>query len=300
MEQRAEYGPWRERPRLTVVTEGAVTYSALPHAVLFSDLSDGEVRVYATVQSYAWGDDGECTASQETIAAKIGKETRTVRKLLKNLVERGYLSERKTGHGQAKAYRCSSITTGQNRPVASGQNVPVIEPNRPKSATQPAKNSQFNWPKSAAPIEEYEVKKTKEEIPTTLVVAANAATAPDEVNPKVKPESRATRLPADWTLTDAHFQAASKRGFDSARAEAEGEKFADYHRAKGTRMLDWLAAWRTWLGNAVEFDKRRAPTPNGSARMFPGEASAQKSKWSSQGTKTRYPVQTGGEFSDDR
>lgn len=30
----------------------------------------------------------------------------------------------------------------------------------------------------------------------------------------------------------------------------ELQKFSDYHRAKGSVMADWQAAWRTWVGNA--------------------------------------------------
>jgi hypothetical protein len=169
MEQRAQYGPWQERPRLVVVHDGAATYSALPHAVLFSDLSDAEIRVYAAVQSFAWGDGSECTASHETIAGKIGKESRTVRRLLKGLVEKGYLGERRTGRGQSKAYRIVSDPSGQNWPVDTAK--------RPKMASQQAKNGQFKRPKMAAPIEEDSgKKKQEEELQPTAVDGAAAPT----------------------------------------------------------------------------------------------------------------------------
>ena len=36
----------------------------------------------------------------------------------------------------------------------------------------------------------------------------------------------------------------------------ERGRFMDHHRAKGSVMADWQAAWRAWVGNAVKF----APT----------------------------------------
>lgn len=42
-----------------------------------------------------------------------------------------------------------------------------------------------------------------------------------------------------------------------ARLGDEVEAFRDHHRGKGDRMADWSAAWRTWRGNALKFN--RAP-----------------------------------------
>lgn len=53
-----------------------------------------------------------------------------------------------------------------------------------------------------------------------------------------------------------------------ARLAVEAEAFRDHHAGQGTRMADWSAAWRTWRGNAMRFNKRpnngaRHPTHNG-------------------------------------
>jgi hypothetical protein len=37
----------------------------------------------------------------------------------------------------------------------------------------------------------------------------------------------------------------------------ELERFADFHKAKGSTMLDWQAAWRTWVSNAVKFSSKK-------------------------------------------
>lgn len=38
----------------------------------------------------------------------------------------------------------------------------------------------------------------------------------------------------------------------------ELQAFANHHKAKGSLMADWQAAWRTWVGNSVKFGNARA------------------------------------------
>lgn len=57
-------------------------------------------------------------------------------------------------------------------------------------------------------------------------------------------------------------------GYGRERCEAEVEAFLDYHRAKGSVMKDWDAAFRTWIRNSTKFG-RGAPGPK---RMTPQEA----------------------------
>lgn len=40
--------------------------------------------------------------------------------------------------------------------------------------------------------------------------------------------------------------------------EEEAEKFADYHRAKGSKFVDWDAAFRSWCRNAEKFRREAA------------------------------------------
>jgi hypothetical protein len=52
------------------------------------------------------------------------------------------------------------------------------------------------------------------------------------------------------------------------RLTEELPKFTDHHQAKGTTMLDWQAALRTWVRNAAKFqeqaDARATRGPGGS------------------------------------
>ena len=72
--------------------------------------------------------------------------------------------------------------------------------------------------------------------------AAKNAAAP-------RPRTRRS-FPSDFSLTEELKQYAAKYGVP---AETEWEKFSDHHKAKGSLMADWSAAWRTWVRRAPEF-----------------------------------------------
>lgn len=67
-------------------------------------------------------------------------------------------------------------------------------------------------------------------------------------------KERATPWPPDFTLTDERNQLGKEIG---AEMPWEWNKFKDHHTAKGSRFVDWNAAWRTWLRNSVDFQQRR-------------------------------------------
>jgi hypothetical protein len=253
MEERAQYGPWKERPRLTVVHDAGSSYSALPHDIVFSDLTDGEVRIYAVVQSYAWGDGGECTASHATLAARTGKKERTIRALLASLVAKGYLIERHHGRGQGKAYRPCV-------PPQSGRNLPVSEPKRQKSASQAAEICQPKRQISATPIEEDEVKKILEELPPTEVGVADAPQPATAGKPK-RSAQRKTACPETFPLDARHLAYGAELGLSVQRVRAETDKFLAHHRFKGTLGLDWYAGWQNWMRRAVLYAAQ--PASNG-------------------------------------
>jgi len=63
---------------------------------------------------------------------------------------------------------------------------------------------------------------------------------------------RRKQLPDDFMPSDAGMQFAAERGLNVGE---ELQKFSDFHRAKGSVMLDWQAAWRTWASNAKTFSR---------------------------------------------
>jgi hypothetical protein len=57
----------------------------------------------------------------------------------------------------------------------------------------------------------------------------------------------ATRLPEDWSPTDAHRKKASKLGVDIAH---EAEQMILWAKSKDERKADWNAAFSGWIGRA--------------------------------------------------
>jgi len=65
---------------------------------------------------------------------------------------------------------------------------------------------------------------------------------------------RATQWPDTLHLTPERTLWAHQLGVDPA----EWNAFRDHHQAKGSRFVDWDAAWRTWLRRAPQFGRRKA------------------------------------------
>lgn len=97
------------------------------------------------------------------------------------------------------------------------------------------------------------VNQDSKQIPTPSFSSASSAIA---LLAGANPKKRRTTLPEDFEVTDQMAEWAVQRGIQPDRLRSETEKFADHHRAKGSTFIDWIAAWRTWMRNAVEFAKR--------------------------------------------
>jgi hypothetical protein len=61
---------------------------------------------------------------------------------------------------------------------------------------------------------------------------------------------RMVRLPSGFYPNETGVIKAEELGVNIA---IELTKFTDYHNAKASKMADWQAAWRTWVGNAAKF-----------------------------------------------
>lgn len=77
---------------------------------------------------------------------------------------------------------------------------------------------------------------------TTTDMAAKAA----------KPKKRKSRLPDEFKPTEQHYKMAEEKSVD---LNHEFQQFKDYHNAKGSTMVDWHAALRTWIRNAAKFQQ---------------------------------------------
>jgi hypothetical protein len=81
--------------------------------------------------------------------------------------------------------------------------------------------------------------------------------------PKTRRAKIRSQIAEDAQPTASDTSAAEAAGLTSAAFREQWSKFRNYHRAKGSLMADWQAAWRTWLGNMAEFQRQpRAGPPS--------------------------------------
>jgi len=82
-----------------------------------------------------------------------------------------------------------------------------------------------------------------------------------------KKTTRKSQVPSDFHPDDAGIGAAESAGLD---VKAEVRKFVDFHESKASTMANWQAAWRTWVGKAVEFGRGKPVKPSGEAAWLAG------------------------------
>lgn len=76
-------------------------------------------------------------------------------------------------------------------------------------------------------------------------------------------DPRRARLPDDFLLTPERQSMAVRARVPAVEVAAQFKAFVDYHHAHGSKMVDWNAAWRTWVNNYRRFAPRfsRPPEP---------------------------------------
>lgn len=76
--------------------------------------------------------------------------------------------------------------------------------------------------------------------------------------PATKPTRHATPLPDQFFVTDAMRDWLHLNQLEHLDWRTEAAQFADHHRARGSTMKDWTAAWRTWMRNAGKWQPKPA------------------------------------------
>jgi hypothetical protein len=82
-----------------------------------------------------------------------------------------------------------------------------------------------------------------------------------EVPPVVKAKKKvSTGAPDNFHISnDMEVWVMSKVPALTRTTESETAKFLSYHKAKGTKFVDWEAAWRNWMLKANEYVQRGVP-----------------------------------------
>lgn len=83
--------------------------------------------------------------------------------------------------------------------------------------------------------------------------------APPAAAPPAPRVSRASQIDPNWRPGDKDREFARQQGFDDAAIDRMADQFRDHHRAKGSVMKDWPAAFRTWVRNENKYTSRSPP-----------------------------------------
>lgn len=89
---------------------------------------------------------------------------------------------------------------------------------------------------------------------TTVTKNNHIADKPKATVSVLKTEKKKPTLcPTEFDVTEEMFDWAVSQGIPEIRVRPETEQFLDRNKAKGAAYIDWNAAWRTWMRNAVKF-----------------------------------------------
>ncbi len=204
-------------------------------SVVFDDrrLTDTHRAVLGLLSTYA-NRDRWCHVKLRTLAERRGCSPQAVSRVLGQLAELGYLLiEPQYVEGATHRARLEN----KYRIVFDA---PAVEPPS-TSGVDPPSTPEVEPPST----------------PGVEVKEQPQGTAPGNSNGAAPPK-RAHQLPEPFFVTGAMREWAAEE-VPTVDITTETRQFVDHHRAKGSTMKDWTAAWRTWMRNAKRFDQRRAP-----------------------------------------
>lgn len=181
------------------------------------------------------------TATVAELAARLDCTARNVQHLRKRLVDGEFVTVQPGGgRGNPNVY------TVRER----------VQPQREKGATGLREKGATSRERDSIPSTSDEVLRVISSPPGSNVRDAENPAALFEA-PAVEPTptKRRCRVPDDFAVSERMLAWARDR-CPAVTPERETEKFMNFHQAKGSTMLDWAAAWRTWMGNAQGYAER--------------------------------------------
>ena len=215
----------------------------------------------------ASGDGGNAWPSNKELRRKTNLTERAVRTAVAELIELGELAvDLNTGPGGCNRYRV--IMTAPPAESAPGKDCPPAE-SAPGQNLPPSESAQLNGqtpaesapPAKIAPLQNLP-RPPAESAPVTVLEPS--LNSPTESSSKRR---RATRIPEDFTVTEAMAQWARENAPELirlGRGKRETDKFINYWRSKSGKdatKLDWEATWRNWMLTAEERLTPNPPTP---------------------------------------
>ena len=214
----------------------------------------GEMVLALAIADHAWDDGTHVFPSVRTLAAKSRQSERTVQYQLRKMESDGWLllvGESSGGRGNTRQYRINpdwianrettcntqehSATTGNNPDAEKGAEIAPID----KGCNSEQKRVQSTALKGATAIAPE----------PSLTINEPSSIIAEQVPAKKSAKNTTSRISDEFALSAGDKEFAICRGVSLSEFDA----FVNYHKAKGSRMACWNAAWRTWVLNAVKF-----------------------------------------------
>lgn len=130
-----------------------------------------------------------------------------------------------------------------------------VTPTTPKPSTEPSMT-----PTESNLVTRAEARETTPADPDEIGGALPGMPSVAAVPPPPERPKRRIRIPKDFALTPDLRAFATDRGVPDGDVGAMFEHFRNHHTAKGSTMIDWDAAWRTWVLGSPQYDRGRYST----------------------------------------
>jgi DNA-binding transcriptional ArsR family regulator len=173
---------------------------------------------------------GLCIPGQASVGEQTCMSVRTVQRHLKSLESRGLIVRQARFRSEGRGRTSDSY-------VLQGDNLtPKHQGKGDKSGT---------------------TKATNQDDQHDTVVVAITGREPEGNRKIVSSRTKKTSVPSSYAPDEQLAEQISSK-WPKLRLDEEVEKFQDYHRAKGSKFVDWDAAFRNWCRNADKFRLKAA------------------------------------------
>ena len=197
-------------------------------------------------------DQGECWPSYQYIADQCEISKRSAMNHIEALLDAGFLT--KTVRKGVKGNSSNVYLLNLDAKPANNGGANPAPPSAGDSlgsanAAPPSANAAPGGSANAAPGISHSLEPVNESVNESLAVP-----------PKSKKSKRLSSVPDEFLVDQRMLDWLAQNQITTDWRTATSN-FLDHHRAKGTKMADWVAGWRTWMRNSVKFAAQRPMPP---------------------------------------
>jgi DNA-binding transcriptional ArsR family regulator len=233
-------------------------------AILESALHDTTKLVGVTLWGYSDRNGEKAHPGVQNIAVRLNKSPRSVKQHLKVLRDEGWISltlhASRPGVGRSQADEYSLTIPG----LGATQVAPNHDSTGCNPRTDWVQNSDRLGATQVAPQQGVNNKKREQQGATPSSTAAALAASSQTSNTMSATNRRsqhATPFPASFSIS-ADMRSWAAEHVPSVNYVDETREFIRYHNEHHSMRNDWMAAWRKWMLNVVQYRHEEIPAEN--------------------------------------